>query len=77
MGKIDTEHLGLSRAQREEARTQAEQRGLPGAVRPAQQHDLAGIDVQVGAGERGEPPKRADSRSKANAVQPDSENGEW
>src|ERR1700730_13790781 len=77
LGEIDAEYLGLPRAQREEARTQAEERGLPGAVRPAQQHDLAGIDLQVGAGERGELPEHADGRSKANAVQPDSENGEW
>ena len=75
--EIDAEHLGLPRAQREKTRAETEQRGLPGPVRPAQQHDLAGVDVEVGAGERGEPPERADGRSKANAVQPDSESGEW
>ncbi len=76
-GEVDAEHLCLPGAQREETGAQAQQRGLPGAVRPAQQHDLARVDVQVGAGERGKPPEHADGRSKANAVQPDSENGEW
>ena len=38
---------------------------LPAPFGPVQQHDLAGLDVEIGAGERGEPAEQANGRPKA------------
>ena len=38
---------------------------LPGAVRPAEQHDLARLDLEVGARERGKSSEHANGRPKA------------
>ena len=63
--EVEAEHLGRARSQRQQARAQPQQRGLARAVRAREQHDLAGVDVEVGAGERGEPTEQADGRPKA------------
>ena len=62
--EIDAEHLGLSRAQRQQARAQPQQRGLARAVRAREQHDLARLDVEIGACERGESSEHANGRPK-------------
>ena len=49
--EIGAEHLALARVQRDEPRDQAEQRGLAGAVRAGEEHDLARVDVQVDTGQ--------------------------
>ena len=58
--EIDAEHGSLARAQRQQPGAETQERGLARTVRAAQQHDLAGVDVEIGAGERGEPPEHAD-----------------
>ena len=68
-GKVDAQHLRVAGAQREQSRAQAEQRGLARAVRTCEQHDLAGIHVEIGARERGEAAEHAYSRPKVHDEQ--------
>ena len=60
VGEIVAEHRGLPRVQRHQSGEQPEQRGLPGAVRTRQEHDLATGDVEVDAGQCREAPEEAD-----------------
>ena len=53
--EVVTEHLRLAPRDREQPRAQAQQRGLPGPVRAAEEHDLTGGDVEVDPGQGGEP----------------------
>ena len=69
--QIHTEHFSLPRAQRQQPRAEPQQRGLARTVRPAEQHDLAGLDLEVGTGERGKSSEHADGRPKAYAAQPE------
>jgi len=69
--EIDTEHLSLARAQRQQARTQPQQRGLARAVRSAQQQHLARLDLEIGTCERGKSSEHANGRPKAYAAQPE------
>ncbi len=67
--EVDAEHLGVAGTQREETCTEPQERGLPGAVGARDEHDLAGLDVEIGAGERGEPTEHADGRPKVHDAQ--------
>ena len=49
--QVDAEHDGLAPAHRHEPGAQPQERGLAGAVRSLQQHDLAPLDPQGGAGQ--------------------------
>ena len=60
MGEIVAEHRGLPGVQRHQSGEQPEQRGLPGAVRTREEHDLATGDVEVDAGQCREAPEEAD-----------------
>ena len=53
-GQIDAEHDARCPERAEEAGAEPQQRGLAGAVRAPQQHDLALLDPQRGSGERRE-----------------------
>ncbi len=64
-GEVVPQHLGRPVSQREQACTQAQQRGLAGAVRPREQHDFARVDLEVGTGECGEPAEQAHCRPQA------------
>jgi hypothetical protein len=64
-GEVVPEHRGLARAHREEAGEQAEDRGLPGAVRPGQEDGLVLGHVEIDSGERGEAPQEADGRAES------------
>ena len=62
--EVDTEHGGSPRSNLDQARQGAEQRGLPGAIRPFQQDDLARCDVEIDTGEGGEPAEERDGISE-------------
>ena len=49
------EHLGLAPRDGQQAGAEAQERGLPGPVRAAEEHDLAGGDVEVDPGQGREP----------------------
>ena len=53
-GQVAAEHRAAAAGQREQPGAHPQQRRLAGAVGPAQQDDLAALDVQVDAGERRE-----------------------
>jgi hypothetical protein len=57
VGQIVAEDRRDAPRDREEPGAAAQQRGLPGAVRPAEEHDLTGGDVEVDPGQRREPAK--------------------
>ena len=63
--EVVAEHDDASRPHREQARAQAQQRGLARTVRAREQHDVAGVDLEVGAGERGEATEEAHRRLQA------------
>ena len=53
-GQVVAEHVRRPAGERQQAGAQPQQRGLAGAVRASQQHDLAALHLEVGARERGE-----------------------
>ncbi len=55
VGEVVAEHLGLAPSHGQEAGAGAQQGGLPGPVRAAEEHDLAGGDVEVDPGQGREP----------------------
>ena len=55
VGEIVPEHAGFTPCDRQEAGAESQQGRLPGPVGPAEEHDLAGSDVQVDPGQCGEP----------------------
>src|SRR6185437_3626605 len=69
--QIDSEHLSLPCAQRQQPRAQPQQRGLARTVGSAEQHDFGGVDLEVGTGERGKSSEHANGRPKAYAAQPE------
>ena len=58
--EVVPEDLHLTAVDREQTGEHAQQRRLPGAVRPAQQHRLTARDVEVDPGEGGEAAEEAD-----------------
>ena len=70
-GEVGAEHFRATRAQRQETRAQAQQRGLPGTVRAREQDDLTRFDLEIGACERGESSEHANGRPKMNDTQED------
>ena len=63
--EVVPEHGRGARAQRQEPGEQPQQRRLAGAVRPREQHDLALVDVEIGAGERRKTVEQAHGRADA------------
>ena len=63
--QVMAQHLGLSRRDGDQARAGAEEGGLPRAVRPLEQHDLAARDVEVDACEGGKSAEERDRGAKA------------
>ena len=55
VAEVVAQHAGVAPRDRQQTGAQAEQRGLPGPVRPAEEHDLSGSDLQVDPGQCGEP----------------------
>ena len=55
VGEVVAEHLGLAPGHGQEAGAGPQERGLAGPVRAAEEHDLAGGDVEVDPGEGREP----------------------
>jgi hypothetical protein len=60
VAKVVAQHGGGAPHHREQAGQAAQERGLAGAVRSAQEHDLSGGDLEVDARQRGEPTKQGD-----------------
>ena len=60
VGEIVPEHPRLASREGHEPGAAAEQRGLPGAVRAAEQQHLSGRDLQVDPGQGGEPAQERD-----------------
>ncbi len=58
--QVHTQHAGLAVDHGHQARAGAQQRGLASSVGSLQQHDLAGCDVEVDAGQRGKATEQAD-----------------
>ena len=58
VGEVRSEHPSLAPHDGEQAGAGAQQRGLPGPVRPAEEHDLSGGDIEVDPGEGREPAKQ-------------------
>jgi len=66
-GKVDTQDLGLTRPQPDEAGQQPQDRGLARSVGAAEQHDLASAHVEVGARQSGEATEETDSGAEAHS----------
>ena len=58
--EVESEHRSRAAGDRQQPGTHPQQRGLAGAVRTAQEHDLVGGDTEVGAGKRRERPEDGD-----------------
>jgi hypothetical protein len=63
-GEVEPENLPDARMQRDESREDSQQRRLPGAVPAREQHDFAGLDIEVDAGQGREPAQETHGRSE-------------
>jgi sortase A len=60
LAEVVAEDDGVAPHDRHQPGDRSEHRRLAGAVRPSEEHDLPGGDVEVDAGQCGEPPQEAD-----------------
>ena len=58
--QVVAEHEGIALDHGQQAGQRPQQRGLPGAVRSPEQHDLPAGDVEVDTGQRGEAAEQRD-----------------
>ena len=64
VGEVVSEHPRLAARQGHQAGAAAEQGGLAGSVRAAEQHHLSGRHLQVDPGQGGEPAQERDGPAK-------------